>query len=48
MIEILFPGMVEDQPEYYQDDKLSVTGTGSGEEALGEPHVITFVVLNLE
>ena len=56
MIEILFPGMVEDQPEYYQDDKLLVTGTGTGWEALeqaqreiapGEPYVIAFVDLCL-
>ena len=58
MIEILFPGMVEDQPEYYQDDKLLVTGTGTGTgwEALeqdqrviapGEPSAIAFVDLSL-
>ena len=56
MIEILFPGMVEDQPEYYQDDKLLVTGTGTGWEALeqdqrviapGEPSAIVFVDLSL-
>ena len=34
MIEILFPGMVKDQPEYYQDDKLLVTGTGTGASEL--------------
>ena len=56
LAEILFPGMIEDQPEYYQDDKLLVTGTGTGWEALeqdqrviapGEPSAIAFVDLSL-
>ena len=55
MIEILFPGMVKDQPEYYQDDKLLVTGTGTGWETLekaqrviapGEQYAIAFVDLS--
>jgi CheY-like chemotaxis protein len=57
LAEILFPGMIEDQPEYYQDDKLEVTGTHTGEEALEqaqraitlkELYSLAFVDLNLE
>ena len=32
MTEILFPSMIDYQPKYYQDYKLEVTGTSSGEE----------------
>tara|TARA_E500000178_G_scaffold95805_1_gene94812 strand:+ start:3619 stop:4095 length:477 start_codon:yes stop_codon:yes gene_type:complete len=56
MAEILFPSMVEDQEDRNWDDKLEVTGTHTGEEALEqaqraialeEPYAIAFVDQNL-